>query len=116
MAPGAAISEASAAYLVHLDYLVYCQMGEHEHDVKVATFERAKQYALDGFQTLIKRLTFMCEQLKAAEQFDDLDFGLWEPVIMERIDAANTEITLWDGEQIFDVAIVCGADKVGNDG
>jgi hypothetical protein len=105
-ASGDAIRETSEAYLVHLDYLVHSEMDEH--DVRCDTFEAAKTYALEGVQTLIGRLNDMCEQLKAAEKFDDLDPSWWEPIIMERIDGSITEKTVWDGERIFDVSIMCG--------
>ena len=79
---------SEGTYLVHLGELSDWQMGEHEHNVKCDTFERAKAYALKGFQAVLERLTYMCEKTQGAETPDDLDLGWCRPII-ERIDMGN---------------------------
>jgi hypothetical protein len=70
-----------APYRVHLDSVLDCQMDDYDHNVDYETFQEAKTYALDAFEIVIERLTYLCEQMKAAEKFDELDLGWWEPLI-----------------------------------
>jgi hypothetical protein len=70
-------------YQVNLDSVLDCQMDEYDHGVVCDDFGSAKSYALDAFETVIDRLSYLCEQIKAAKEFDDLDLGWWEPLFVE---------------------------------
>jgi hypothetical protein len=70
-------------YRVHLDSVLECQMDDYNYDVKCKDFAEAKEYVLDAFETVINCLTYLCEQIRAAEEFDDLALGWWEPLFEE---------------------------------
>ena len=70
-------------YRVHLDSVLECQMDDYNYNVKCKDFAEAKEFVLDAFETVIDRLTYLCEQLRAAKEFDDLDIGFWEPLLEE---------------------------------
>jgi len=72
-------------YQVHLDSVLNCQMEDYEFNVTCEHFDEAKKYALDAFEEVIDRLTILCKQIKAAESFEDLDLGWWEP-LFEKIE------------------------------
>ena len=57
-------------------------MDAYNYNVKCKDFAEAKEFVLDAFVTVIDRLTYLCEQIRAAEEFDDLDLA-WEQLIEE---------------------------------
>ncbi len=78
----------AAKYQVNVDSVLDCQMEDYECSVKCKDFDEAKKYALDAFETVIDRLTYLCEQIREAEDFEDLDLGWWEP-LFEKIEGAD---------------------------
>jgi hypothetical protein len=80
-------------YKVDLNSVLGCQMDEYDPVVVCEDFDKAKEYALDAFETVIDRLTCLCEEIKAAESFEDLDLGWWEPLFekIEGDDQASEE-------------------------
>jgi hypothetical protein len=70
-------------YKVDLNSVLGCQMDDYDPVVVCEDFDKAKEYALDAFKTVIDRLTFLCEQIKAAESYEDLDLGWWEPLFVK---------------------------------
>jgi hypothetical protein len=70
----------TAKYQVNLDSVLDCQVDSFDHGVVFEAFGEAKEYALDAFESVIERLTELCEQIKAAESFEKLDLGWWEPL------------------------------------
>lgn len=87
-------------YQVNVDSVLDCQMEDYDDNVQCETFAEAKEYALDAFETVIDRLTYLSEQIRAAEKFNDLDLGCWEPLfknIENGIQAADdAEVTKED--------------------
>ncbi len=83
MAPNKPIAEK---FQVNVDSVLDCQMEDYEFNVTCDHFDEAKKYALDVFETVIDRLTYLCEQIGKAEDFYELDLGYWEP-LFERIES-----------------------------
>ena len=52
-------------------------MDDFDHAVVFEEFGKAKEYALDAFESAIDCLTSLCEQIKVAESFEELDLGWW---------------------------------------
>jgi hypothetical protein len=77
--------DVQAKYKVDLDSVLGCQMDGVEHYVVCDNFAEAKQCALDAFDQVIDRLTGLCEQIRSADAFEDLDLGWWEP-LFEKIE------------------------------
>ena len=67
-------------YQVNLDSVLNCQMDGFDYVVVCEDCDKAKAGALDAFETVSVRLTYLCEQIRTAEDFDDLDLGWWEPL------------------------------------
>ncbi|MGC1718195.1 MAG: hypothetical protein WA746_04350 [Isosphaeraceae bacterium] len=63
-------------------------MDGFDHKVVFDEFTQAKDFALDAFQGVIDRLTALCEQIREATSYDDLDLGWWEP-LFEVIEVDN---------------------------
>ena len=55
-------------------------MDDFDHAVVFEEFGKAKEYALDAFESAIDCLTSLCEQIKVAESFEELDLGWWGPL------------------------------------
>ena len=53
-------------YRVNLDSVLDCQMDDYNYNVKCKDFAEAKEFVLDAFETVIDRLTYLCEQIRAA--------------------------------------------------
>ena len=75
-------------YQVSLGSVLDCQMDGFDHTVVFDEFTQAKDFALDAFQGVIDRLTALCEQIREATSYDDLDLGWWEP-LFEQIEGDN---------------------------
>ena len=75
-------------YQVSLGSVLDCQMDGFDHTVVFDEFTQAKDFALDAFQGVIDRLTALCEQIREAESYEDLDLGWWEP-LFEEIEGDN---------------------------
>jgi hypothetical protein len=82
---GSNIMDVQAKYKVDLNSVLGCQMDGVEHHVVCENFGEAKACAVDAFELAIDRLTYLCEQIKAADAFEDLDLGWWEP-LFEKIE------------------------------
>jgi len=77
-----------AKYNVDLNSVLGCQMEDFDDNLVCDDFAQAKEYAVDAFEMVIERLTILCEQIRAAGSFEDLDLGWWEP-LFEKIDAGD---------------------------
>ena len=77
------VQSGPVKYQVNLDSVLDCQMEDFEHGVVFKDFGEAKEYAVTAFESVIDRLTYLCDQMKAAKEFEDLDLGYWEPLFEE---------------------------------
>jgi len=75
-------------YQVSLGSVLDYQMDGFDYTVVFDEFTQAKEFALDAFQGVIDRLTALCEQIREAESYEDLDLGWWEP-LFEEIEGDN---------------------------
>jgi hypothetical protein len=75
-------------YQVSLGSVLDCQMDGFDHTVVFDEFIQAKEFALDAFQCVLDRLSALCEQIREATSYDDLDLGWWEP-LFEQIEGDN---------------------------
>ncbi len=64
-----------AKYNVDLNSVLGCQMEDFDDNVVCDDVGQAKNYAVDAFQMVIERLTNLCEQIRAADSFEDLEIG-----------------------------------------
>jgi hypothetical protein len=77
-----------AKYKVDLNSVLGCQMEDFDYNVVCDDFAQAKEYAVDAFEMVIDRLTLLCQQIRAAGSFEDLDIGWWQP-LFEEIEAGD---------------------------
>jgi hypothetical protein len=65
-------------YPVCLGTVLDCLMGdlELEDEVRFDNFVEAKDYVPDAFKEAIDSLTGLCEEIREANHFEDLDQGL----------------------------------------
>jgi hypothetical protein len=59
-------------------------MEDCEFDVDFEDFDEAKEYILCAFTRVIDCLSYLCEQIRAAKEFEELDLGWWEPLLEKR--------------------------------
>ena len=85
-------------YRVNLDSVLDFQMDDYNYNVKCEDFSEAKEFVLDAFGTVIFRLTYLCDQIREAKEFDDLDLGWWEPLI-EKIESQD-QLAKQDSKEI----------------
>jgi hypothetical protein len=78
-------------YKVDLNSVLGCQMDDFDDNVVCDNFGEAKEYALDAFEQMIDRLAVLCEQIRAAGTFENLDLGWWEP-LFEKIEGKHQPV------------------------
>jgi hypothetical protein len=78
-------------YKVDLNSVLGCQMEDFDYNVVREDFSEPKEYALDAFDQVIDRLTLLCQQIRAAGTFEDLDLAWWEP-LFERIEGDHEPV------------------------
>jgi hypothetical protein len=80
-----------AKYKVDLNSVLGCQMDDFDGNLICDDFSEAKEHAVDAFEQVIDRLTVLCEQIRAADSFEDLDLGWWEP-LFEKIEGEHQPV------------------------
>ena len=77
-----------AKYKVDLNSVLGCQIEDFDYNVVCDNFAEAKDYTVDAFEMVIDRLSLLCQQIRAAGSYEDLDLGWWQP-LFEEIEAGD---------------------------